>query len=974
MPIGKSDYSHRNENLQKLAKLAGKMGAEQDSRIIVNNGGFVQGSTTAWLRAPSNKAAQVEFKKILNENYGMVVADQVAKDFSLQKLWSKGKHLSADLVIAALERAEAYKSGSDEHYWASSMGRIANSNEFRESLKGWTHMRVGLLDFVEQKHRAAVVDKVMADPDLNEMLKQRGIVDREFIQDLLSLAYGEIERAASEVVPGAGGDISDYYGASCGDPNTQNALVKHLALNCRVPMSLARKALAHPEFKAVSADNNSKLTEYHVEVLMSYVEELNVSLSPAFVDQSQDKVKVSSPSGMGVGHDGIVLVEFQADGKGGYSEDTQKVIDSKAAYGLIAYNRPEYQIDKSGVSYDRRGIQSIGDKYVYVRNKGKGVEPGFEARKAFRQEDYNKVFHQPNHKYYQAADAFLKAEMAKPGSPIYKGCSMLRLTGDLPYPSAYIDTELKDDDSDVSKYVKQLEEQNELPLEDDGKTVDHQALNAMLLDHFSERAHEWADLQALPLLRENFTAEIVEHITGTMPMFTKLHFVKLDYKESDMKGDLVRIPKEKSKGKIHRAFTAQTKKEANESAAQEAIANDLLRMLGVYSQKLKIIRSEYSDGTPKLLLDGTFMKGPNGENFNDFAGCIVDGYLVSSEDAEMHKERKLQPGQCIRTDQSVEDLGKFLIFMLGLADRDAIGSRGDNKGRCGNTFAGIDPGHSLEVGKDSLTATNLMSFENIHSDFSFDQPGKIGDKLSKGYKNFDVFQDRPYLEKMAGIDSWLALRESGEDLALFDAYLEVFNGVDEDGVYHSELDFREKVGAMKTAYVARRDYILDKVFADRAPFLSEDHEPYGKPALEIVDALEKLTSVTSMTSPSGVVALKHPRVVSRVQWDMSEKDENVFFTAKKPGQAGPMLIAFGLGNPPPDGVKLQTGSAGTLRLVVPKDQVVAFSGHLNEAAVVQHKHPGSMSYDDDSVAVQVPDSVEGVLIEEDDVVDNHNNS
>lgn len=302
-------------------------------------------------------------------------------------------------------------------------------------------------------------------------------------------------------------------------------------------------------------------------------------------------------------------------------------------------------------------------------------------------------------------------------------------------------------------------------------------------------------------------------------MFQKLHFVKLDYKESDMKGDLVRIPEKKSKGKIHRAFTAQTKKEANESAAQEAIANDLLRMLSVYSQKLKIIHSQYSDGTPKLLLDGTFMKGPNGENFNDFAGCIVDGYLVSSEDAKMHKEGNLQPGQRIKTDQSVEDLGKFLIFMLGLADRDAIGSRGDNKGRCGNTFAGIDPGHSLEVGKDSLVATNLMTFENIHSDFSFDQPGKIGDKLSKGYKNFDVFQDRPYLEKMKGIESWLALRDSGEDLALFDAYLEVFNSEDNDGEYHSELDFREKVEAMKEAYIARRDYILDDVFEDRAPFL-----------------------------------------------------------------------------------------------------------------------------------------------------------
>ena len=39
MPIGESDYSRRSENLQKLAKLADKMGTEQDNRIIVEKRG-----------------------------------------------------------------------------------------------------------------------------------------------------------------------------------------------------------------------------------------------------------------------------------------------------------------------------------------------------------------------------------------------------------------------------------------------------------------------------------------------------------------------------------------------------------------------------------------------------------------------------------------------------------------------------------------------------------------------------------------------------------------------------------------------------------------------------------------------------------------------------------------------------------------------------------------------------------------------
>jgi hypothetical protein len=277
--------------------------------------------------------------------------------------------------------------------------------------------------------------------------------------------------------------------------------------------------------------------------------------------------------------------------------------------------------------------------------------------------------------------------------------------------------------------------------------------------------------------------------------------------------------------------------------------------------------------------------------------------------------------------------------MLGLADRDAIGSRGDNKGRCGNTFAGIDPGHSLEVGEDSRFATNLMSFKNVHSDFSFEQPGKLGDKLSKGYKNFSVFQDRPYLEKMKGIESWLALRESGDDLALFDAYLETFTGVDHSGEYHPELDFREKIASMRDAYVARRDYILDDVFADRVPFLSNDRQPYGKPALEVVDALEKLTSVTSMASPNGVVSLEHPQVLSRVRWDMAEVGDRVTFVTKNGAEAEAKIAAFNLENPLPPGVVLKKSPNGALALIVPKDQVIALSQCLNEQAIIQHKHP-----------------------------------
>ena len=85
--------------------------------------------------------------------------------------------------------------------------------------------------------------------------------------------------------------------------------------------------------------------------------------------------------------------------------------------------------------------------------------------------------------------------------------------------------------------------------------------------------------------------------------------------------------------------------------------------------------------------------------------------------------------------------------MLPLPVRAALGSRGDNKGRMGNTFAAIDPGHSLE---------EFMDARNIRSDFSFSEPGRF----SK-FKNYTVFDDCAYMEKMEGVRQLKEMRDSG---------------------------------------------------------------------------------------------------------------------------------------------------------------------------------------------------------------------
>ncbi|OYV48163.1 MAG: hypothetical protein B7X06_01875 [Verrucomicrobia bacterium 21-51-4] len=202
----------------------------------------------------------------------------------------------------------------------------------------------------------------------------------------------------------------------------------------------------------------------------------------------------------------------------------------------------------------------------------------------------------------------------------------------------------------------------------------------------------------------------------------------------------------------------------------------------------------------------------------------------------------------------------------------------------------------------------------MHEDFSFDQPTKPGDKLNKGYKNFSVFQDRPYLEKFQGVLDLRELRKSGKDIETIVAYLNEFNAGD--------LNFSEDIGEVLKSYVERRDYILDEVFAQRLHIYDSDTVA-GPAALKLVDALEKATSKTSMQSPTGAVALNYPRVEERVPWDAQyDTSRNVYrFTTHSHDpetlKQAQMQIA-GL----PDAFCLQEAS-GLVTVIVPREALRA---------------------------------------------------
>jgi len=472
---------------------------------------------------------------------------------------------------------------------------------------------------------------------------------------------------------------------------------------------------------------------------------------------------------------------------------------------------------------------TITQKLAHVAKKTKGVEPGWVGQKRFTLRDVQKLNRLDHPFSYLAAQYVIDG--LKPGQENPNVLTSIQAA-----ISQTIDPLMQIDD--LNRIVASFQEALQHYLNGKGQ--------ADAESYFPESEN----LEIFKALKKEYLlTDIQTYIVANHPKFQKRHYVKLDYDEADAirsirtgKIQKVRISEGMAKSRLHRYYTAKTRSEANWGAIRETLANDLMRAMGIYTQDLKILKTQYTDGTPKLLLDGKHMVGPNGEGFEDFSGKIVDGYLVDADG---------------NSDQSIQDLGKYLIYFLLMADRDAIGSRGDNKGRVGNMFAAIDPGHSLEVCEDTQFKTNLMGFKNVHEDFSFDQPEKIGDKLTKGYKNFTIFQDRPYLEKFKGVIELRSLRSSGKDIELIDQYWAVFS---QEG-----LNFQKELEAVKAAYIARRDYILDEVFGPRLEVY--DSDPVAGPnALALVHLLEQATSVTDTHSPHQQVRLSFPRTVKRMPW------------------------------------------------------------------------------------------------------------
>ena len=406
--------------------------------------------------------------------------------------------------------------------------------------------------------------------------------------------------------------------------------------------------------------------------------------------------------------------------------------------------------------------------------------------------------------------------------------------------------------------------------------------------------------------------------------FDERHIMKLDYNENDrvnikdaahagsfQRPERILSTRKPIIGQIYRLQTAHSADSISSGAVTEALANDLTRIAGVPAQELEIVRGEYSDGHPKLMLQAKFADG-----YKDMeAGFIKDGRIVPPKGL------------------SAEKLGKYKAFFLVTADRDAVGRRGQNKGFAHGKFFAIDPGHSLEGNAKYLKVSSDLSFKDSY-----------GKSTKPRFENFSVFDDDTFFSKMEGVISLRATANRGEFKALFDKYRAAFDP-NEEGISDAEKTLRQKISADIDKKEKEFNESLKKILdvsannLDLYDDLCDKPEAVRQGAIETVSNLEKLTSPTTWTSKKGKVALEHLEVIpeSRVPWKAALKGDNiVYFSETKMSYMNMKQLEDVVTTA---GAKFESDAMGVTRITVPLDKAEQFFAVFNEEKVQQITHP-----------------------------------
>lgn len=553
--------------------------------------------------------------------------------------------------------------------------------------------------------------------------------------------------------------------------------------------------------------------------------------------------------------------------------------------------------------YGKRFVASdinlkFGDKYIIHDQKKLGVEPGFVALKAWTQADTQKMLSldeatNSNHHYGIIASSvyvdFLTDRELIELAETYSSSGNV-----LPKNPTTADVAVAQNAPLLRQMLKA-----DVSFRLDFLKDEFRALRNELVKGGLTKSSEGSK-------RFDVMREVVQQQTEK---FTKRHYIKLDYHETTWtnhlrsgnkyaRGERQGVGVVKAfKDRAVRWWKSDTPKHLNRSAVKEALANDLTRALGVPTQKLNIVPSRFPDGQIKLLLDGTHVTGNRPDDQYSDLTPYMSGYgerqvlvktvIQKSQEGKtlvVPEVRVREDGRIMmQADTTRVGMGRYKAVFSLLADVDAVGSKGQNKGTLGKEFFAIDPGHSLDA--------RSMKGEIPRNDFRIKSEGH------GSYKNFSVFDQSPFSERMRGLKDTLekVLYAQGEVTGgVFNEYRKQFGG-DKKSDLNKELQFAEDINKWRNE-LEERALRFERAFSDRLAVYKFDmstiadsvQDPVQRQSLinnahdnilDTLDALEKITSKHSWTQEwsdsKGAkfgVDLVNPQVrfVDRQEWRVKE--------------------------------------------------------------------------------------------------------
>jgi len=568
---------------------------------------------------------------------------------------------------------------------------------------------------------------------------------------------------------------------------------------------------------------------------------------------------------------------------------------------------------------------AFGEKYRISGAKERGVEPGFVATKQWTESDtINMLDLGPdnrNHRYTEVSSkAYLELQTGDRFREMLAQCHSAGARTLLARLDDPADPEMENLTADQRLERVRVMVQDDQALRTEMAGPDFRALLVRVKAHTTTEP----DKQLIELLRSAIVPQTRK--------FDKPHYLKLDYHERTVTGKLTgkyaRGKRQNVSGwkqatdRVVRWWKSGTPRDLNASAVKEALANDLTRALGVPTQKLKLVESRFDNGQVKWMLDGTHVTGSSEEEKYSDLTKFMSGHgtrqvLVKEPYEEARSKAQQNEPVVLEADTSRRGMGRYKAVFTLLADVDAVGSAGQNKGTVGNEFFAIDPGHSLD--------DRSMQGDIPRNDFA----------IEEGYKNFSVFDQSPFSERMRGLKDTLDAAGNAGVQDIFDAYRSEFGGNT-----NPESQFVPEIDGWRQSLAARADRFR-KGFADRlavynfqvpatdAAYPSAQHDKI----LDTLDTLEKITSehhwTQRWTNAEGqpvMLKLAYPDVnfKQRQAWKVNQRRDSIVFEMETANASARRRFADFCGEPSrlPQGFGVSVVD-GRIRLEIPKTEIGA---------------------------------------------------